>query len=72
LKPESPGHARQRDPAPKLEDPKLENSKKASASLSRRVFISGPNASGRSNFLDAFRFLRDVAGDGLHQAVGEM
>ena len=48
------------------------NSKKASASLSRRVFISGPNASGRSNFLDAFRFLRDVAGDGLHQAVGEM
>jgi predicted ATPase len=48
------------------------NFKKASASLSRRVFISGPNASGRSNFLDAFRFLRDVAGDGLHHAVGEM
>ena len=40
--------------------------------LSRRVFISGPNASGRSNFLDAFRFLRDVAGDGLRHAVGEM
>lgn len=29
--------------------------------LQRRVFIVGPNASGKSNFLDAFRFLRDVA-----------
>ncbi|PSQ99909.1 MAG: chromosome segregation protein SMC [Bacteroidetes bacterium QS_9_68_14] len=45
------------------------NFKEASASLSRRVFIIGPNASGKSNFLDAFRFLRDVADDGLHQAV---
>ena len=45
------------------------NFKEASASLSRRAFVVGPNASGKSNFLDAFRFLRDVAGDGLHQAV---
>jgi predicted ATPase len=29
--------------------------------LQHRVFIVGPNASGKSNFLDAFRFLRDVA-----------
>ena len=30
-------------------------------SLERRVFLVGPNASGKSNFLDAFRFLRDIA-----------
>ena len=29
--------------------------------LQRRVFIVGPNASGKSNFLDALRFLRDLA-----------
>ena len=29
--------------------------------LQRRVIIVGPNASGKSNFLDAFKFLRDVA-----------
>ncbi len=29
--------------------------------LQRRAFIVGPNASGKSNFLDAFRFLREVA-----------
>lgn len=40
--------------------------------LSRRVFIVGPNASGKSNILDAFRFLRDVAEPegGLQRAVG--
>ncbi|HLC30282.1 MAG TPA: AAA family ATPase, partial [Dehalococcoidia bacterium] len=27
------------------------------ADLQRRVFLVGPNASGKSNFLDAFRFL---------------
>ena len=26
--------------------------------LQRRVFLVGPNASGKSNFLDVFRFLR--------------
>ena len=45
------------------------NFKSASAELSRRVFIIGPNASGKSNLLDAFRFLRDLAEKGLSQAV---
>ena len=30
-------------------------------SLRRRMFLVGPNASGKSNLLDAFRFLRDIA-----------
>lgn len=29
--------------------------------LARRAFVVGPNASGKSNLLDAFRFLRDIA-----------
>jgi predicted ATPase len=29
--------------------------------LQRRVFIVGPNAAGKSNLLDAFRFIRDIA-----------
>lgn len=39
--------------------------------LKNRVFLAGPNACGKSNFLDAFRFLRDVTkrGGGLQQAV---
>jgi predicted ATPase len=41
--------------------------------LSDRVFIVGPNASGKSNLLDAIRFLKDVAkpGGGLQQAIVE-
>jgi predicted ATPase len=37
-----------------------------------RQFVVGPNASGKSNLLDVFRFLRDIAkfeGGGLQQAV---
>lgn len=39
--------------------------------LSNRCFIVGPNASGKSNFLDALRFLRDIVkqGGGLQTAV---
>jgi predicted ATPase len=39
--------------------------------LRNRVFVVGPNASGKSNFLDVFRFLRDIAkpGGGLQNAV---
>jgi predicted ATPase len=32
--------------------------------LQNRAFLVGPNASGKSNFLDAFRFLRDVVSSG--------
>ncbi|HCC33876.1 MAG TPA: hypothetical protein DEQ28_08280 [Clostridiales bacterium] len=32
--------------------------------LQQRAFLVGPNASGKSNFLDVFRFLRDVAASG--------
>jgi predicted ATPase len=41
--------------------------------IAERLFITGPNASGKSNLLDAFRFLRDIAKDsgGLQQAVRE-
>ncbi|MBL8162047.1 MAG: AAA family ATPase [Anaerolineae bacterium] len=42
----------------------------ADVALPNRAFLIGPNASGKSNFLDAFRFLRDlaVAGGGLQRA----
>jgi len=39
--------------------------------LPQRVFLVGPNASGKSNLLDALRFLRDLVavGGGLQEAV---
>lgn len=37
--------------------------------LSDRVFIVGANASGKSNLLDAFRFLKDTASSGFLKAV---
>ncbi len=39
--------------------------------LQRRVFLVGPNASGKSNFLDVFRFLHDIVSVGgrLEEAV---
>jgi hypothetical protein len=42
-------------------------------SLSDRAFLVGPNASGKSNFLDALRFLRDIArpDGGLASALGQ-
>lgn len=47
------------------------NFHKVEIELGDRVFIVGPNASGKSNFLDVFRFLRDVAkpGGGLQKAI---
>lgn len=43
----------------------------ADVELSQRVFIVGPNASGKSNFLDVFRFLHDIVsvGGGLEEAA---
>jgi len=40
-------------------------------SLATRMFIVGPNASGKSNLLDVFRFLRDIAkpGGGFQKSV---
>lgn len=45
------------------------NFKNVEAPLQLRVFVIGPNASGKSNLLDAFRFLRDVALDGIEKAI---
>ena len=41
--------------------------------LQQRVFIAGTNAAGKSNLLDAFRFLRDITnpGGGLEKAVAD-
>lgn len=48
------------------------NFKEADVELQDRTFIVGANASGKSNFLDLFRFLRDIAsssGGGLQKAI---
>ncbi len=47
------------------------NFRSVEVELRDRVFLVGPNASGKSNFLDALRFLRDIAkdGGGLQKAV---
>ena len=49
------------------------NFPKAEIPLSPRTFVYGPNASGKSNFLDVFRFLKDIAREegGLQRAVGD-
>ena len=42
--------------------------------LGKRIFLVGPNAAGKSNFLEVFRFLRDTAkseGGGLQDAIRE-
>jgi len=59
----------------KLRGIRLQNWKnfvRAQAQIQDRVFLVGPNASGKSNFLDSFRFLRDLAstGGGFQEAVG--
>ncbi len=47
------------------------NFKRVDVVLQGRVFLVGPNAAGKSNFLDVFRFLRDLAspGGGLQEAL---
>lgn len=48
------------------------NFRSVAVDLRERQFIVGANASGKSNLLDVFRFLRDIAkteGGGLQKAV---
>ncbi len=48
------------------------NFQSVDVALRERQFIVGPNAAGKSNLLDVFRFLRDVAkpdGGGLQKAI---
>lgn len=49
------------------------NFRTADIDLTQRVFVAGPNAAGKSNLLDVFAFLRDIAkaGGGLQKAVTE-
>jgi len=47
------------------------NFKAADLELTQRLFLVGPNATGKTNFLEVFRFLRDLVteGGGLGAAV---
>ncbi|RJO73865.1 MAG: chromosome segregation protein SMC [Myxococcales bacterium] len=49
------------------------NFKDVKVEMGQRAFLVGPNAAGKSNFLDAVRFLGDLVrvGGGLQYAVGE-
>lgn len=50
------------------------NFREAAVPLAARTYVIGPNASGKSNLLDVFRFLRDVSkpnGGGLQKAVDD-
>ena len=49
------------------------NFQRTDLELQRRVFLVGPNASGKSNLLDVFRFLHDIVsvGGGFQQAINK-
>lgn len=49
------------------------NFRQVDVPLQERAFLVGPNASGKSNFLDVFRFLRDIvrSGGGLQKSIGD-
>lgn len=58
----------------KLRNLRLQNWKNFSdinVAIQDRIFLVGPNASGKSNLLDVFRFLRDIAstGGGFQEAI---
>ena len=57
----------------RLEIENWRNFKSAAVELSSRAFLVGPNASGKSNLLDVFKFLRDLAseGGGLAKAISD-
>jgi predicted ATPase len=45
------------------------NFSEVDVALQNRAFIIGANASGKSNFLDVFRFLHDLVANGFQKAV---
>lgn len=50
------------------------NFRDVDVALADRTYILGPNASGKSNLLDVFRFLRDISkfqGGGLQKAISD-
>ncbi len=50
------------------------NFREVDVALSDKTYILGPNASGKSNLLDVFRFLRDISksqGGGLQKAISD-
>lgn len=50
------------------------NFRKVGVALAESTYVIGPNAAGKSNFLDVFRFLRTLSspsGGGLSKAVTE-
>jgi len=49
------------------------NFQNVDVSLRDRAYLIGPNASGKSNFLDVFRFLRDLSssGGGLQKSISD-
>jgi predicted ATPase len=49
------------------------NFQRVDVTLQQRVFVAGPNASGKSNLLDALNFLREIAspGGGLQNSVAD-
>ncbi|MGV7187865.1 AAA family ATPase [Xanthomonas axonopodis] len=59
----------------KLKLKNWKNFRSATAQFRERTFVVGPNAAGKSNLIDVFRFLRDVArgagGGGLAKALSE-
>lgn len=55
----------------KIELENWKNFAEVKATCGKRMFLIGPNASGKSNFLDALLFLRDVALYGLEHAVAQ-
>lgn len=57
----------------RLELKNWRNFQEVDIKLHKRAFLLGPNASGKSNMLDALRFLKDLAidGGGLQKAVSD-